>query len=454
MVTILMAVLVALSTFATAAVGVGNGDDEPEARLRAIREAIEEKGAQWEAGETSLSGLSNEEFRRMLGVQPELIQDEVGEAQQARKIQVGQPNQIDWRQKDGQNWTTPVRDQGPCGSCAAFGALGAFEARLDIYEDDPSFNWDGSEAHLFWCGGGSCDTGWTMGAALSYLRSNGVPDEACWPYPSTPYDLPCRTTCADWRQRVRGISDYTGFSGESAMETHLLDGPITAAFDVYEDFRDYTGGVYEHVWGEYLGGHGVAIVGYNDVENYWIAKNSWGTGWGESGWFKIRYGQCKIDTYASYAVTVCPATAALEGESKGSDLDLLRRFRDEILVTSPTGRKYARLYYKYTPELTRLLISDAELRGQTREMLQELMPGFRGLLDEGPEQEMVLSEEMVEAINALMSDFAARAGPGLRAVIKQMQGQLVDFEGKTFEEIRSLTSAEAERGRRPGWRVR
>jgi hypothetical protein len=228
------------------------------------------------------------------------------------------------------------------------------------------------------------------------------------------------------------------------MRRHLLEGPIVAQLNVYEDFRDYTGGVYEHVWGEPLGVHVVAIVGYNEIENYWIVKNSWGTGWGESGWFKIRYGQCYINSYPSYAVTVCPATATLEGESKESDLNLLRSLRDEILVTSPTGRDYLGLYYNCVPELTQLLLSDAELGGRTREMLEELMPGFRGLLDEGPGQEMVLSQELIAEIDALMGDFAAGAGPDLQAAIKQMRGQLVDFEGKTFEEIRSLTSAGAE----------
>ena len=38
-----------------------------------------------------------------------------------------------------------------------------------------------------------------------------------------------------------------------------------------------------------MGNHAIAIVGYNDPEKYWICKNSWGTEWGESGWFRIDY---------------------------------------------------------------------------------------------------------------------------------------------------------------------
>lgn len=447
---VLITAIMMLSIFAMTAVGAGRGANQLETRLRAIRKAIAEKGAQWEVGETSLSRLSDEDLKRMLGAKPVLPEE--AEEEEAKKAQDGQPTQIDWRNKDGKDWTTPIRDQGPCGSCVAFGTLGAFESLLDIWQGNPNYNWNGSEAHLFWCGGGTCEEGWTTPEAVGYLMTNGVPDEACWPYPSTSYDWRCGTTCPDWRERAKSISDWSAVWGGSSMKTHLLDGPIVAAFDVYEDFRDYTGGIYEHVWGDLLGGHAVAIVGYNDAENYWIVKNSWGTGWGETGWFKIRYGQCNIDSYMSYAMTVCPATATLEGESKESDLDLLRGFRDEVLSTSPMGRKYARLYYKYAPELTWLLLSDVELRARSREMLERLMPGFREILHGGVRQEMVLTEEMVEEIEALLSDFAVKASPGLQAVVKEMEGHLVDFEGKTLEDIRLLTSTEAERWPRPGWR--
>jgi carboxypeptidase T len=132
----------------------------------------------------------------------------------------------------------------------------------------------------------------------------------------------------------------------------------------------------------------------------------------------------------------CPATVTLEQESRESDLNLLRRFRDEILLTSPVGRKYAKLYYKHAPEVTWLLLSDAELRTRTRETLEKLMPGLRGLLDAGIEQEMVLSEEVIGEMEALMSDFAARASPELQAVIGELEGHLVNLEGKALKEIR------------------
>jgi hypothetical protein len=61
--------------------------------------------------------------------------------------------------------------------------------------------------------------------------------------------------------------------------------------NVYDDFMYYSGGVYSHVSGKLDGGHAIEIVGYDDTNQCFIVKNSWGTGWGESGFFQINYDQ-------------------------------------------------------------------------------------------------------------------------------------------------------------------
>jgi len=60
----------------------------------------------------------------------------------------------------------------------------------------------------------------------------------------------------------------------------------------------YTGGVYVHTTGSVLGGHAVKIVGWGNESgtNYWIVANSWGTGWGENGYFRIAWDQCGISS--------------------------------------------------------------------------------------------------------------------------------------------------------------
>jgi C1A family cysteine protease len=51
------------------------------------------------------------------------------------------------------------------------------------------------------------------------------------------------------------------------------------------------------VSGALAGGHCVTLIGYDDAQGCWIGKNSWGTGWGEAGFFKIAYGECGIETW-------------------------------------------------------------------------------------------------------------------------------------------------------------
>jgi len=72
---------------------------------------------------------------------------------------------------------------------------------------------------------------------------------------------------------------------------------------------NYAGGVYQHVSGRVEGGHAVKILGWGTDAgvNYWLCANSWGPKWGESGFFRIKQGDCGIDE-ATYGCT--PDTTA------------------------------------------------------------------------------------------------------------------------------------------------
>ena len=122
-------------------------------------------------------------------------------------------------------------------------------------------------------------------------------DEACFPY--TDQDQPCKLG-SDATARLSTASSFVVLESATAMKRHLATvGPLAACFTVYEDFAYYyTGGVYryhEKTSGEYVSGHCVCIVGYDDAKKCWIAKNSWGKGWGEKGFVRIGYGECGID---------------------------------------------------------------------------------------------------------------------------------------------------------------
>lgn len=272
----------------------------------------------WIAGETSVSRLSENDRRQRLGVPLEVLEWERLQASRASArtgVLYSYPSTKDWRSIDGQDWTTAIRDQGNCGSCVAFGTVGAIESRLEIVHNNPGLSPDLSEAHLFFCNGRRCDTGWWPSAAMNYARDTGITDEACYPYAD--YDQPCNL-CSNWQSRVRKITRWTGTSNVAAMKQALADkGPFEATMTVYTDFFYYLEGIYRYTWGEEEGGHAITIVGYDDNGGYWIAKNSWGTEWGEGGWFRIAYGECGID---DYAYIPCLLFGDLDGD-KDVDVD-------------------------------------------------------------------------------------------------------------------------------------
>jgi Papain family cysteine protease/Domain of unknown function (DUF4214) len=186
---------------------------------------------------------------------------------------------------------------------------------------------DLSEAHLFYCygfnDGRNCQNGWWPDAALNHFTNGGVVNEACYPY--TAGDQKCSNLCSDWNNRLIKIASWHSMTYTTDMKNWIsTKGPLATCFTVYDDFYAYTNGIYSHVHGNVAGGHCVSVVGYNDTEQYWICKNSWGIGWGESGFFRIEYGQCGIDAqmWAVDGIVTIPWVRCLY-------LDLLNRKPDQ-----------------------------------------------------------------------------------------------------------------------------
>lgn len=208
---------------------------------------------------------------------------------------------IDWRSHNGKDYTTPPKSQGACGSCAAFAATSALESLMEIRFDSPNANYNMSEQHLFFCSGGRCNYGIDQVSVMDYLRYSGVPDEACFPYTAGDYgqDSSCSQTCSDWQSRAQKISSYYWAESQSAIKSALQNGPVVAGIEITNGLEYYTGGIYQgnDCSGPNYVNHGVAIVGYNDTDGYWIVKNSWSNYWGENGFFRIKYGKCGIDSW-------------------------------------------------------------------------------------------------------------------------------------------------------------
>jgi hypothetical protein len=315
--------------------------------IDAIRSMIKEKRLSWLAGETSLSRLSTPEKLKHLGlVVPEDEKKKIQELMAREKAQTLEqapvfiyPGEWDWRQVSGKNWTTPIRDQRQCGSCVAFATVALIESNLEIFRRNPDLNLDLSEADLFFQGcGNCCDRGWYFTSALRYAQQSGIPDEGCFPY-----DSDQSRSCPDRANRIVKINSWKTLPGASqAKEWLVTRGPLMTGMNVYEDFYYYNGGVYREAYGGYVGDHAVCIVGYNDAQGYWICKNSWSTGWGDNGWFKIGYGECGMgSSFAFYAVQftsdddlIMPKQGRVIIRFKGMNTTLV----DEIWQYSPENR--------------------------------------------------------------------------------------------------------------------
>jgi len=268
--------------------------------IEAIQKAIKEKGLSWTAGETDITNMTDEEKNAMLGG----IKMPPGSPDRPRPgseglDQRGLLSYFSWGSYGGHNWMTSVKNQGGCGSCWGFAAAGMFESRqkieLNQYYREP----DVSEQKMVSCWKGNCG-GATMPWTLGNFQSDGVPDDDCFPYVSgSGYVPPCSDTCDDCFSRQVYFENWGWWSSPSntTIKNEVQNnGPVTVWMEIYTDFDAYTGGVFVHTTGTSRGGHFVVIYGWDDGNNCWLCKNSWGTGWGETGpdgtlgWFRIQMG--------------------------------------------------------------------------------------------------------------------------------------------------------------------
>ncbi|OEU69904.1 MAG: hypothetical protein BA863_07785 [Desulfovibrio sp. S3730MH75] len=337
---------------------------EEKIRIDELQASISEKGYDWEAGVTSVSELSVEEQNSMLGLT--VTEEELKETKLAIERAIEEfayPASIDWRNHKAKNWTTPIRDQQSCGSCVAFGSLGAMESRAKIQKNDPNLAVNLSEAHLFFCGCGKCcGSGWNFAPALNFIKSTGVVDEKCYPYKGVNQD--CKP-CSDWKNRVWKIQNWSAIANVSQRKENLAaSGPLIAGMAVYSDFFNYKKGIYKHTSGSLRGYHAITAVGYDENQNCWICKNSWGTGWGDNGWFKIAYGQCYIDTqFNMYAIgKIIPSVEKGCGYATYSLIDYYFEGTNRILwAYAGNGWRYKRIAEHEVAGIVKLLSESRRL---------------------------------------------------------------------------------------------
>jgi hypothetical protein len=234
-------------------------------------------------------------MKKMCGAgEPEPSQDIGAEAPFI--VPLALPLSFDWADNGG-NFVTSVKEQGSsCGSCWAFSSVAALESKALITFNTPGVDLDLSEQIVLSCTGGqsSCQLGY-LNEAADFLKNYGTSLDSCYPYTGT--DGNCSQACANWQQNAYKIESWRYVSSGNAPNLSTIknalytDGPLPVWMKIHQDFYSYGQGVYSYVSGNYAGNHFVLIVGWDDSVNAFRCKNSWGTDWGEAGFFWIAYSE-------------------------------------------------------------------------------------------------------------------------------------------------------------------
>ncbi|CAH1963343.1 unnamed protein product [Acanthoscelides obtectus] len=266
---------------------------------------IEEHNERYHNGEETFEmrinqfgDMTQEEFKRMLALQKPQIPLPSGDEVSFDNVK-DIPKTVDWREKGA---VTEVKKQGNCASCWAFSAVGSIEGQvflkngsLESLSAQNLVDCAGIEYGNFGCEGGLMDY------AFNYTHQHGILSDAEYPY----WGFTRRCT-------KQGGVKITGYKHVSKGDEVVLAkavatiGPISIALDV-SHIMFYRRGIVSKSCGcknsENDLNHGVLLVGYGD--GYWIVKNSWGTIWGEQGYFRLKKdagNTCGVATWPSYPI--------------------------------------------------------------------------------------------------------------------------------------------------------
>ena len=250
---------------------------------------------------------------------------------------------VDWRNRFGSNWITTVRDQGPTQNCWAFAATALYEAMIRI--EHCLWNWRSEGDLARGTGKQPWDLG-NLGEAIFFVEHYGLADPDCFPwstaaalYTSKPHGaqmqaLPLSPTPDRAGRTMRIAVNSSTTLTDAAQQKQWIDlvGPMATLVQPPGDFGELRDGIYVPAVPGTGMAHALLVVGFNDDEQYWIVKNSWGPGWGVGGFGKV-----------SYNSATTPAAGILQGATfygvRGTNPDpwIRRRMRNGALVQGGNG---------------------------------------------------------------------------------------------------------------------
>jgi len=219
------------------------------------------------------------------------------------------PTSMDWRTK---GYVTAIKNQGQCGSCWAFSTTGSLEgqhfkkeSKLVSLSEQQLVDCSKAEGNKG-CEGGLMDNGFKY-----IIKNKGIDTEESYKY-TAKTGHKCKAAKGTVGAAMSSLVDVKRGDIDALESALATIGPISVAMDAsHMSFQHYKTGVYsEPKCSSIRLDHGVLAVGYGsgsveDAGDFWIIKNSWGTVWGDEGYFKIvksTKNMCGIATQASYPV--------------------------------------------------------------------------------------------------------------------------------------------------------
>jgi len=228
----------------------------------------------------------------------------------------------DWRNVEGVNYLSWNKNQHVpeyCGSCWAQGTTSSIADRFNIMLGDKSATPVGLSAQVIVnChAGGDCNGG-EPGSVYEYAFTTGIPHSSCEQYdadnldptkgcepidicrdctwPPCPVGEKCLDKCWVVDYKKHYVTHYYGVAGATQMKAELLkNGPISCGIQATDKFETtYKGGIYNEFIAKPELNHEIAVVGWGTDEatgqEYWVGRNSWGTFWGDYGFFYMPIG--------------------------------------------------------------------------------------------------------------------------------------------------------------------
>ena len=204
---------------------------------------------------------------------------------------VTQPSTVDLRP-----YCSPIEDQGNLGSCTGNAIAGAIE----LLDKRAGKNIDVSRLYIYYYerlleGTVNYDNGAYIRDGMRAVYNYGAPLESLWPYNISRFrNAPSQQAITDGAKRK--VTSYQAVADHQGCLDSLAAGfPVVIGFSVYSSFESATvarTGVmpYPNTSREtLLGGHAVLLVGYDKTRQVYIVRNSWGTNWGDRGYFYMPF---------------------------------------------------------------------------------------------------------------------------------------------------------------------